>query len=238
MVNARQQGIVTEAGLAVVQHEAEREVRATPSMVARLVGIRLVALLPVGLAVAWATARLVAAGYHQLILPDDLSVPLAIRILREAIDATVVVVAVWFTAELIGGLAVRHAILGHRTAPVAFGVALAGLVRRPITTLATFGVGTFLLAVTALPTLILAALLWSRLQGLLADDVPIPLLVPATFVFVMVWGAGLLLVGVVAAARSVLLSVDVARTLPLKAFETDVAAATATSPPAVDGEVA
>jgi hypothetical protein len=53
--------------------------------------------------------------------------------------------------------------------------------------------------------------LWSRLQSLLADDVPVLLLLPATFVFVLVWTGGLVAVGIVAAWRSIAGTLDVAR---------------------------
>jgi hypothetical protein len=53
--------------------------------------------------------------------------------------------------------------------------------------------------------------MWSRLQALLADDVTILLLLPATLVFVLAWGGGLVAVGAVVAWRSLLGSLDVLR---------------------------
>ena len=46
--------------------------------------VRSLWMLPVAIASVWGAARLVDAAYHQLILPDDLAVPLAIRVLRDA----------------------------------------------------------------------------------------------------------------------------------------------------------
>jgi hypothetical protein len=163
------------------------------------------------MAAAVAATRLVAAGYHQLILPDDLTLPLAVRILLEALDAAVVVLVVWLVAEWVGGAAARQVIVGRRSAGAAFAVAIAGIIRRPLTGLATYGLGVVGLAVAAGPALLVAAVLWSRLQALLADDVPALLLLPATFVFVLVWTGGLAAVGVVTAWRSVAGTLDVLR---------------------------
>jgi hypothetical protein len=184
------------------------------SLVARLAVVRIVVLVPVAAAATWAASRLVAAGYHELILPDDLSVPLPIRILVGALDAAAVLTAVWLLAELLGGLAVRHVILTRRSIPGAIAASIAGCVRRPLTTGATWFLGLVVLIVTAGPTLVLAAALWNRLQVLLADAAPVVLLVPATFVFVLVWGGGLLLVGAGVTWRSVLGNLDMLRAGP------------------------
>ncbi len=184
------------------------------SMLWRLVVLRALSLVPVGLAVAWATSRLVAAGYHQLILPDDLTIPLAVRILVVAVDAAVVVVVVWLMAEFFGGIAVRHVILGGRSVPGAVAAAIRQVARRPLAAVVTWILGVLGLVITAGPPLLLAAALWSRLQALLADEAPIIRLLPATFVFVLVWVGGLFLVGTAVTWRSVLGSLEVLRTAP------------------------
>jgi hypothetical protein len=204
-------GLVTEPGRARAMAAAVAATHVTPWLVGRLLVVRAFALLPVGLAIAWAATRLVAAGYHQLILPDDLTLPLAVRILLEALDAAVVVLVVWLVAEWVGGAAARQVIVGRRSTGAAFAVAVAGIVRRPLTSLATYGLGVVGLAVAAGPALLVAAVLWSRLQALLADDVPALLLLPATFVFVLVWTGGLAAVGVVTAWRSAAGTLDVLR---------------------------
>lgn len=204
-------GNVTAEGRDRARREAAVTIRATPSLVGQVVLIRFIALVPVALAAAWGTARLVAAGYHQLILPDDLTVPLALRILIEALDAAVVVIAVWLVAEFLGGVAVRHVIVGRRSAPVAIVAAMSGVMRRPVTSVATYATGVMALAIVAGLTLLGAAVLWGRLQEMLSDDVLVLFALPATFVFVLVWGGGLALVGAVAAWRSVFGSLDVLR---------------------------
>jgi hypothetical protein len=178
--------------------------------------IRLIALVPLTFAVAWAAARLVAAGYHELILPDDLTVPLAIRIIRDAVDAVAVVAVVWLADELIGGLAVREVLQRGASIPAAFRSAVLLVLRRPLTCLATLGLSVGAFIVGAVPVLLVSALLWSRLQAMLADDEPPWLVLPTTFLFVLVWGGGLLLVGVVVTWRGVLASLDVQRAARLR----------------------
>lgn len=184
------------------------------SMLGRLVILRAMTLVPIAFAVAWATSRLVAAAYHQLILPDDLTIPLAVRILVEAVDAAVVVVVVWLVAELFGGIVVRHVILGGRSAAGAAAAAIRQVARRPLTAVVTFILGVLGLVITAGPLLLLAAALWSRLQALLADDAPAVQLLPATFVFVLVWAGGLVVVGTVVTWRGLLGSLDLLRAMP------------------------
>jgi hypothetical protein len=185
----------------------------------RIVLVRAAALLPVAAAMAWATARLGAAGYHQLILPDDLTVPLVIRILGEALDAAIVVVIVWLLSELIGGLAVRHSVASGRGPLRGALGAVRSLVRRPLTSLATFIVGVVSVVVTAGIALATAAWLWSGVQVMVSDDAPAVLLVPAILGFVAAWGGGLLAVGVVVAWRGVFGWLDVVREQPLRTRE-------------------
>jgi hypothetical protein len=193
-----------------IDGEARLAIPITASGVSQVFLIRVATLVPVALAVAWAMSRLVAAGYHELILPDDLSVPLGVRILLQALDAAAVVVAVWLASELVGGLAVRQVILRGHSAPAALLAGFASLARRPVTTLVTYALGVVVVVATAGPTLLISAALWSRLQALLADNMVL-LVVPATFAFVLVWGGGLAAVGAAVAWRSLLGSIDVLR---------------------------
>ena len=208
---ARDRGFITASARAAIEGETRLAIPLTSSLVARVFLIRTATLVPVALAVAWATSRLVVAGYHQLILPDDVSVPLAIRILGEALDAAVIVVGVWLVSEFFGGRIARLVIVGGRPVPTAIGVAVLGLLRRPLTSVATYAAGVVALIGTAGPTIVAAALLWSRLQALLADQAPVIVLLPATFVFVLVWGGGMLVTGAAVAWRSMFATVDILR---------------------------
>jgi hypothetical protein len=210
---ARERGVVTERGLAAVEQEVAVCVPGTWRAVLRLLAIRGIAVIPVTLAVLWASTRFVQAGYDQLTLtvPTDLSVPLVLRILTEAKDAAIVVVIVWLASELIGGIAVRQALVGRRSVIGAIGAAIWFLLRRPITTLGTYGLGVVGVALVAAPIIVGADLLWGRLQAFLIDDQSVLLVLPATLVFVLVWAGGLLAVGAAAAWRSILATAEIAR---------------------------
>jgi hypothetical protein len=206
-----QAGLITDHARGRTVEAAVAKTPVTATLVGSLLVVRGVTLLPVGFALAWASTRLYAAGYHQLILPDDLAVPLVVRILREASDAAIVVFGAWLIAEFLGGVAVRHVVVGRRSATGALAGAVAEIVRRPVTSAATYLLGVAGVAGAALPTLLLSAALWSRLQAFLADDMSLLLLLPATFVFVLVWTGGLAAVGVVTAWRSLAGTLDVLR---------------------------
>lgn len=208
---ARQRGAVTPAGRDAVVREVVARVPLRPSLVLRVTLVRLVSLVPVAVASAWGASRLVAATYHQLILPDDLAVPLGLRVLHEAADAAIVVIVAWLFGELVGGLAVRQLVARGTSVPAALVRAVLGLAQRPATGAATFVLGTLLTTVVTLAVLLASAAIWSRLQGLLADDSAVWLVVPATLLLVAVWGGGLVAVGATVTWRSILTSFDVLR---------------------------
>jgi hypothetical protein len=198
-------------GLDLVDRDAAHRIPLAGQVVLRVTLVRLIALVPAALAGAWAASRLVATTYHQLILPDDLAMPLALRALRDAADAAAVVVVIWLVGEFVGGLAARHLIARGGWTLAAFSRSLAAAVRRPGASLATFVLPTVSVAALAAPVLIASTILWSQLQGLLADDSAVLLIVPVTFLFVAVWGGGLLLVGLVATWRGLLASLETLR---------------------------
>src|SRR5206468_571140 len=70
-----------------------RRPRLSLGLVARLLGVRLAALLPVGLALAIALRPIVESTYRQLISPYDLEQPLVARVVREVATAIGLVVA-------------------------------------------------------------------------------------------------------------------------------------------------
>ena len=183
----------------------------TPGLLLQVTLIRLLWMVPAAVAAVWGTSRLVAAAYHQLILPDDLTVPLALRVLRDAGDAAAVVAATWLVGETFSGLAVRRLIVSRGSVPGALGWAIVAPLRRPLTTAATLALGTVGLLLAVGPPVLLANLLWRRLQVLLDGDQSAILTVVATAGLVAAWGLGLLLVGSIAAWRSLAWSFEVLR---------------------------
>ena len=185
--------------------------RATPVLLLRATLVRVLWMLPVAIASVWGAARLVNAAYQQLILPDDLAIPLAIRVLRDAADAAAVVVVTWLLCEMFGGLAVRRLFLSSASIVAALGWGFVALVRRPLTTLTTLVAGTIGLVVAVAAPVFLANVFWRRLQVLLDGDQSAMLILITTAAFVAVWGIGLLLVGWIATWRSLTWSLEVVR---------------------------
>src|SRR4029077_4689881 len=84
--------------------------------VLRAWGVRLLAHLPLAVALAWGAVRIVEAAYSELITPFEVVTPLFIRVLGDVPDAIAVVATLWLLGEPAGGLAVRHVALGRKSA--------------------------------------------------------------------------------------------------------------------------
>lgn len=187
-----------------------REPGGSKALLARLVLIRLLAIVPVSVALAWAANRFGAAAYRELILPDELVTPIVLRVLDRTRDVVAIVVAAWLFGELLGGLAVRHHLRCGDPIPVALVRPFVDLVRRPITTIVTFTLGAVLPFLVLAPPLALAWLLFGGVRFALADG-ELARMVAATVVFIAVWAAGLAAAAFVASWRSLLASFEVLR---------------------------
>ncbi len=103
----------------------------------KMAAIRFLTLVPMGIAIAWATTRLFVAGYDQLITPVDLATPLPIRIVAEAVDAVVVLVVVFLAVETVGAIAIRIQIRARAGIWRSLGRSLVLVVRHPLATMWT-----------------------------------------------------------------------------------------------------
>ena len=196
-------------GQARTHGRSRRGVDAT-LLLSRLVLIRLLALVPLALALAWSAYRFGAATYRELILPDELVTPLVLRVLDRTRDAVAVVFLAWLAGELIGGVAVRHHLRRGDPIPLALLRPGIDLVRRPITTLATFVVGAVLPILAVAPPLVLCWLLFGGVRFAIAEGDLVRTLA-AVALFVAFWAAALGLAGLVAAWRGLLASFEVLR---------------------------
>jgi hypothetical protein len=179
-------------------------------VVVRLLVVRSVSLVPFGLAVAVASARLIDAGYQEMILPSDTSAPLVGRILLAAPDAIVLVAVGWLVSELEGAVAARLVAIEGRSAPASLVGAVGWVVRRPVRT-AWIGGATAAASIVVLGLALAAtSAAWALVRdALLGSPEPLAALV-ATLGFVAIWVAGLVLAGLVSAWRSVSWSLAVA----------------------------
>jgi hypothetical protein len=177
----------------------------------RLVGLRLVALLPL-IAVVALTARSVGElVYHELTLPSDSAAPILLRVVQGAQVQVAAILVAWIAGEVLGGIAVRLAILEDRSFARAIGGSIAHVVRHPITTLmATVAGVAVLIAALGLP-LMATGRAWTTVVEALSGTIDGAAVVVATILLVSSWVGGALLAAIVAAWRGALWTVEVSR---------------------------
>ncbi|MEO8229130.1 MAG: hypothetical protein ABI628_05130 [Chloroflexota bacterium] len=173
-----------------------------PPALAALVAIRLLALVPLGLAASVGGARLGQVGYHELTLPSDSAAPFVVRVLLAAPEVVAALSVAWLLSELIGAVAVRLALVDRRGIPGALGGALVWIVRRPLRSAAII-VGTTLGSVVLVgPALVASTIAWSGARrALLGGDDPTAAL-GSVGLFVAAWIGGLVLAGLAGTWRS------------------------------------
>jgi hypothetical protein len=210
-VDAEVRSVMPTGRLSALARSSDR------TIVARAFAVRLAALVPVGIALAWAIPRVVAATYHELLLPDELVTPIVLRVVRDAPDAPVVLLVGWLLGETIGAVAVRGVVLDGRGVIGALAGAVRLVVERPRTTLLT-ALGGLAIGILAMaPGLVAAAVVWSRLGVALADDAPAAAIMALTALFVAAWTGGLVLAAAASAWRSASWTVELARAAKARA---------------------
>ena len=168
----------------------------------RALAVRLIAHLPLAIALAWGATRIVDAAYREVILPDELTTPIVLRVLRDVPDAVTAVIGAWLFGEAVGGLAQRRLWSSEASIPAALGWATARFVRRPVATIGTLVLTTVIVGVAVVIPALVAGVAWRRLHAALAADGPPFEVAVALGLFVCLWLAALLFAGAVTAWRS------------------------------------
>ncbi len=189
-----------------------RRVAATPGRAWRVVVVRLVAYVPLLIALAWGAVRLISVTYRELSVPSDVTVPIFLRVLTGAPDAIAAIALAWFVGEVVGALASRRIILLGEGVPRSLRGGLGRFLRHPGRELALAVLTTVVLALALALTGLAAAAAWDALRAALAfgHDPLIPLLL--VLAFVGLFAGGLVLVSVVAAWRGAVWTVELAGT--------------------------
>jgi len=205
---------------------------ARPGAAGRILIARVIALLPVILAIGVGGVRIVMVTYRELTLPSDTTVPLTIRVVGGATDAVVGIVIAWFVAELVGALAARRIVLGDAGVLGSLSGAIVDAIRHPVRVLIGSVVPTVALVAVLAALVVAAGPLWQAVRSALGDggvELVGPLVVA---VAVALWLAGLVLIGLVCAWRGAVWTVQVAGTFggvtSTRPGELEVAAASAT----------
>jgi hypothetical protein len=183
----------------------------------RVFAVRCLTLVPFFVALAWSGFRLTSVGYRELTVPSDVGIPILYRILGGAPDAIMAMLLTWLFAEIAGGLAARTVILEATQVRDALREALRDLRHRPwrLGALASLSAAVLLavIGVTGLAT----STTWDGLRAALGEgDVSIgaaALLV----LFVGLFAAGLVILGLVTAWRSAVWTVIAVQGVPSSA---------------------
>jgi hypothetical protein len=164
---------------------------------------RLVAWVPLAIAIAVGTARIVAITYAQLTRPFEVALPLVLRVALEAAPDLAVIALTWVMGEVVGGLAGRRIVLDSAPTGRALLAAVGDLVRRPGSTLVPWLVATGLFLVILGGTVGAASIAWSGLiVALSSRAVDLPTVALNLLVFVAIWLAALVVAGFLAAVRA------------------------------------
>ena len=178
----------------------------------RVLIVRLVAHLPLLLALSWGAIRIVAVTYRELTVPSDVGVALVIRVADGATDAVVVVVTAWLLGETVGGIAARRVVLNGEGVPSALGGATMRLLRYPLRcgVLATVPLVTLLFVLGAAG--VAGSATWDALRAALSFGTEGVTALVLVVVLVMLFAGALVLIAVISAWRAAVWTVDWAGT--------------------------
>lgn len=179
----------------------------------RIVFARLAAAVPLAAALLWGSILIVQATYAELTGPSDVTVPIALRVVAAVPEVVALIFGAWVLSETLGALAARRLVLRGESLDSAFFGAWIDLLRRPVGSVVTFLVPTLALAVTVLPSLVAAGLAWDGVRTVMSLGQPGDglRLVLGLLVFLLVWGVGLTVTGLIAAWRNAVWTVEVLR---------------------------
>ncbi len=183
-----------------------------PGRVWRIVVVRLIAHVPLLVALGWGAIRLVSVAYRELTVPSDVTVPVGLRVVMGAPDAVVGIILAWLIGESLGALAARRVVLLDEDVPGALRGALGRFVRHPARSLALVTLSTAVLAGVLALTGIAGGASLRALRVALGFGDPSWLSIGLLVAFVTLFAGGLVLVALVAAWRSAVWTVDPAGT--------------------------
>ena len=169
---------------------------------ARILACRLVCLVPVAIALALGSVRLVFVTYQELTLPSNTEMPIVLRVLRDAPEVPIALLVIWMSAEILAAVAARRVVLVGDGVWPALRWAIGSAGRRPLHAIARFWVPALVLALIVLAAGATSAAAWSVVKDTVGPS-PDPLqALVATVAFVALWLIGLALIAVATAWRA------------------------------------
>ena len=139
----------------------------TAGLAARILAARAVAFIPLAIALAFGTVRIVLVAYRELTSPLDTSTPIVQRVLGETPEVVIAVVLAWMVGEMIGAVAARRIVLAGDGVGSALRVAIATCLRHPLSNLVRFWLPTIVLFVVAITGAVAAGSAWSAVGDVL-----------------------------------------------------------------------
>jgi hypothetical protein len=168
----------------------------------RIMAARILAYVPLMLALGWASVRVVWTAYLELTNPSDASLSIAVRIVRSSPDVLVVLVLAWMAGEMLGAVAARRITLDGEGISVALRRGIRACLRHPLATVVRFWLPTLALVVVLVPSTVAAAAAWTSVGSVLGDGSDAIRVLVAVVLFVAIWVVGLVLTAVVCAWRA------------------------------------
>jgi hypothetical protein len=174
----------------------------------RVLVLRLIALVPLAVALAFGGFRLVTVAYRELTVPSDVALPVAWRIVSGAADGLALIIVAWLFSEAVGALGARGVVQRGEGVRSALRGALRRVGRMPIrTTLLATASTVVLIAIVAIAALASGAI-WDALRSALGEgDITLGSVV-LVVTFVAVFGGGLVLIALVAAWRAAIWTLE------------------------------
>ena len=81
-------------------------------LISRVAVARLIAHVPLAIAISFGSVRIIASAYIELTTPVEVATPLPLRIIGGAVGPIVAIVVTWLIGEIAGGWAARRIVLG------------------------------------------------------------------------------------------------------------------------------
>ncbi len=172
-------------------------------VVGRAFVVRLVAHMPLVVALVWGVGALADATYRELVRPTDAREAILLRVLASTPGPLVAVAVSWLAGEVAGGLALRRVVLHGDGVLGALRRAWRDLVAMPRTTLGTLILTDGALAVGVVSSVIASALAAERLRITLGLGLEGWELAFSLGLFVGLWLMTLVLAGLLTTFRSV-----------------------------------
>ena len=184
-------------------HVALPSARSASAVGWRVVAIRLVAWLPLAIAIGIGLARIVEVVYVELTRPVDVVTPLIVRVAGETASQLGLIVVAWAVGEVVGGVATRRVALTSTSYGTALGWAVRTSASRPLSWLVPWIGTTVVVALVMAPTLAASAFAWAWAVDALSDRLVEPVATMLTMLaFVAIWLAAIVLSGTALAVRS------------------------------------